>query len=148
MSLVFISRSPRRFISYLIFERGLLEGPRDVPQREAAYGAAGNAVLGGVKHGVEGVLGADDRRGRLDLCKESGHENEYFHSALLFVLFLTVEVEGPLAWDGAVEPRLEERRPLVSEFVRAARVVFAHAGHAGEDGLREEEEGWIFARAH
>ena len=64
---------------------------------------------------------------------------------------LTVEVEGPLAWDGAVEPRLEERRPLVTEFVRAARVVFAHAGHAGEHGLREEEEGeegWIFARAH
>ena len=68
MILVFISLSTRRFISYLIFERGLLEGPCDVPQRETAYGAAGNAVLGGVKHGVEGVLGADDRRGRLDLC--------------------------------------------------------------------------------
>ena len=67
------------------------------------------------------------------------------------MLSLTVEVEGPLAGDGAVEPRLEERGPLVAEFVRAARVVFAHAGHAGEDGLREEEdgdEGWIFARAH
>ena len=64
--------------------------------------------------------------------------HRYFSS----YLSLTVEVEGPLAGDGAVEPRLEERRPLVSEFVRAARVVFAHAGHAGEDGLREEEEGW------
>ena len=64
--------------------------------------------------------------------------HRYFSS----YLSLTVEVKGPLAGDGAVEPRLEERRPLVSEFVRAARVVFAHAGHAGEDGLREEEEGW------
>ena len=69
----------------------------------------------------------------------------------MLLFSLTIEVEGPLAGDGAVEPRLEERRPLVTEFVRAARVVFAHAGHAGEDGLREEEEGeegWIFARAH
>ena len=78
MNLVFTSLPSRRFISYLIFERRLLEGPRDVPQREAAYGAAGNAVLWGVKDGVEVVLGTDDRRGRLDLCKQSGHENKNF----------------------------------------------------------------------
>ena len=77
----------------------------------------------------------------------------YLPFLLLSVIFhlllsLTVEVEGPLAGDGAVEPRLEERGPLVPEFVRAARVVFAHAGHAGEDGLEAEEEGWIVARAH
>ena len=86
MRLTLVSLTPRRFISYLIFERRFLEGPRDVPQREAAYGAAGNAVLGSVKDGVEGVLGADDRRGRLDLCKQSGHENENLHSSLLIVL--------------------------------------------------------------
>ena len=45
----------------------------------------------------------------------------------------------------------EERGPLVPEFVRPSRVVFAHARHAGEDGLEEVEEGeegWIVARAH
>ena len=74
-------------------------------------------------------------------------------SSISLSLSLTVEVEGPLAGDGAVEPRLEERGPLVAEFVRAARVVFADAGHAGEDGLegrsrrkkheKEERDGWL-----
>ena len=64
---------------------------------------------------------------------------------------LTVKVERPIAGDGAVEPRLEERGPLVPEFVSASRVVFAHARHSGEDGLEEleeGEEGLIVARAH
>ena len=93
----------------------------------------------------------------MDLCKYISRQSNF--SSLIFhlLLSLTVEVEGPLAGDGAVEPRLEERGPLVAEFVRAARVVFAHAGHAGEDGLEgrkrqkkheKEREGWIAARAH
>ena len=46
-----------------------------------------------------------------------------------------VEVEGVLPRDGAIEARLEERRPAVSVLVGAALVLLAHPSHTGVDSL-------------
>jgi hypothetical protein len=47
-----------------------------------------------------------------------------------------IKVEGVVPWDGAVETRLEERRPSVSKLMWSALVVFADAGHSGKYRLR------------
>ena len=44
-------------------------------------------------------------------------------------------IEVTVTGDGAVQSRLEERRPLVGELVRAAGVALADARHAAEHGL-------------
>lgn len=61
-----------------------------------------------------------------------------------------VEVERIFAGYGTVEPSFQVSGPIVVEDVLAARVLFAHSGHAGEyafaavdvldGGFTEEEE--------
>ena len=46
-----------------------------------------------------------------------------------------VEVEGIVAWHGAVEASLEEGGPLGVETPRAPEVIFADPGHAREHRL-------------
>lgn len=56
-----------------------------------------------------------------------------------------VEVEVGITRHGAVEPRLEERRPLLlQDTLGAAQVRLAHAGHPGHHHLKEEQAvtGW------
>ena len=105
----------------LALEGALVEGVADVAQPEGAYGAPGDGVVGGREDAVDELVPVAEVNHlagrRLDLPKLEGH------------------VSG----DGAVETRLQERRPLVLEFVGAARVVFADARHAREHGLRKRE---------
>lgn len=52
------------------------------------------------------------------------------------ILTYLVKVEREIAGDGAIETRLEERRPPVTETVRSTSVVFTDSRHARVDGLR------------
>ena len=51
-----------------------------------------------------------------------------------------VEVEGVVARDGAVEPGLEERRPLVAESVRTTSIVLAYPCHTAVHTLGRRED--------
>lgn len=55
------------------------------------------------------------------------------------VLTYLVKVEREVAGDGAIETRLEERRPPVTETVRSTPVVFTDSRHARVNGLRTRE---------
>ena len=105
----------------LALEGALVEGVPDVAEPEGADCAPGDGVVGSREDAVDefvSVAHVHHLAGRrLDLQKFEGH----------------------VAGDGAIEARLQERRPLVLEFVRAARVVLAHACHAREYGLWEKD---------
>lgn len=70
----------------------------------------------------------------------------------IFFLLLTnfVEVEWEFAGDGAVEARLQVRRPILRQNILSAGIVFTNPGYAGVDafpavdvldgGLAEEEK--------
>ena len=105
----------------LALEGALVEGVADVAEPEGADGTAGDGVVGRSEYAVDELVPVAEVHHlagrRLDLPKLEGH------------------VPG----HGAVQARLQERRPLVLEFVGASRVVLAHARHAREHGLRDRE---------
>ena len=109
-------REPVGVDRLLVLEGPVFEGGEHVRELEAADGAAGDGVVGRREDAVKDLLvlgrAAVDRLGAFD---EPGRRLDL------------VEVERDLARDGAVEPGLEEGRPLVVELVRAALVVLANA---------------------
>lgn len=54
----------------------------------------------------------------------------------LGLLTYLVKVEWEISSDGAIETRLQEGRPPVTETMRSAPVVFTDSRHARVDGLR------------
>lgn len=66
-------------------------------------------------------------------------EDHMIHHASIYdarLLTYLVKVEWEVSGDGAIEARLQEGCPPVTETVRSAPVVFTDSRHARVDGLR------------
>ena len=103
----------------LSFESAL-EALLDFAHPEAADGTARNRV----------VRRVEDPKDHVALS--GGHDVAH---GLYFV-----EVEGVVARDGAVEPGLEESRPLVAESARTTSIVLAYARHTAVHTLWRRED--------
>lgn len=66
------------------------------------------------------------------MCKTEGEKIEGLTNL--------IEIKGIIAGHGAVEARLEVRRPAVPESMRSTFVPFADTGHTGVHSL--DDDGW------